>query len=38
VRRAVERVGDAPKDVETYLAFARSNAASGLPDDACGPP
>ncbi len=38
VRRAVARVGDSPRDVETYLEFARSSAASGLPDDARGPP
>jgi Protein of unknown function (DUF3606) len=33
VRRAVARVGDVPKDVETYLDFARANAASELRDD-----
>ena len=30
VRRAVTRVGDVPKDVETYLEFARANAAPEL--------
>ena len=32
VRHAVARVGDVPKDVETYLEFKRSTAAAGLGD------
>ncbi len=28
VRRAVQHVGDVPKDVETYLEFERSNAGA----------
>lgn len=34
VRRAVTRVGDAPKDVETYLEFERSNATAEPPGNA----
>ena len=30
VRRAVTRVGDRPKDVETYLDFTRESAATEL--------
>ena len=30
VRRAVTRVGDRPKDVETYLDFTRESAATAL--------
>ena len=34
VRRAVTRVGDAPKDVETYLEFERSSAGADAPGTA----
>ena len=34
VRRAVTRVGDAPKDVETYLEFERSSAHADAPGNA----
>jgi hypothetical protein len=34
VRRAVTRVGDVPKDVQTYLEFERSGAAAKPPGSA----
>ena len=34
VRRAVARVGDVPKDVESYLESERGSAGAGLPGNA----
>lgn len=34
VRRAVKRVGDVPKDVETYLEFERAGATAEPPGSA----